>query len=279
MNIKRGCLTVVLLGVIVFGGLLLTAVIYRKLHPITHQLPYKWDSYVRPDLQFTMEPMSNVITKVNSVIRDVSGGAVPEAIKLDTTPTRILKINSDASLDPYMDQLIADYRENEKEMNRCGTIGFENTPFTGDLDGHHSLWCTLVGTNNGGLNWEAKKDALHVSRMPCEMECRAYRVTSALTELMETNRKANYLHVGCEPIVSALIDATGIYSWSIMVPDGPNSWKGEFRYDQVFLYIPEAGVILALTTPEEHAKAQERLANPASWNKKSLEGRPCGQNF
>ncbi len=38
---------------------------------VAHGLPYKWDSYVRPDLQFTLEPMSNVIAKVNEVIRNV----------------------------------------------------------------------------------------------------------------------------------------------------------------------------------------------------------------
>ena len=282
MKTRRICLTGLVLVIAILVGLCGWSWKHRKhgppiRHGVAHQLPYKWDSYERPDLQFTMEPMSNVIAKVNSLIRELSSNAVPEAIKLDTAPTRIVKVGSNASLDPYMDQLIADYRENEKEMNRRGAEGFEGTLFTGDLDGHHSLWCTLVGPGNGGLNWEPKEDGLHASRMPCAMECRTYPVTDALNELMETNRNANYLHVGCEPHVSALIDATGIHSWSIMLPDGPNSWSSESRFDKVFRYVPEAGVILALATPAEHAAAQQRLGNPASWNRKVLDGRPHGQ--
>jgi len=277
MKMKRKTIVLLTIAVLILVGL--SAWFWRHANRapfirrgVAHQLPYKWDSYVRPDVQFTSEPMTSVIAKVNAVIRDVSSNVVPEAIKLDTTPTQIVKGEADPSLDRHMDQLIAAFRENEREMNRRGAEGFEGTLFTGDLDGHHSLWCTLVGPGNGGLNWEAKEDALHASRMPRVMECRAYAVTGALNELMEANRRANYLHVGCEPHVSALIDATGIHSWSIMVPDGPNSWKGEFRYEQVLRYVPEAGVILALATPEEHAKAQERLRNPASWNRKSVEG-------
>jgi hypothetical protein len=261
---KRACLIAVVIGAVVLGGLSLAAWAYHRAHPIAYQLPYKWDSYVRPDLQFSIEPMSHVIAKVNSVIRDVTKGAVPEAIKLDATPTRILKVGSNASLDPYMDQLIADYRENEKEMSRRGARGFESAPFTGHVLGHVTLWW-LAEQDEGGLIWEAKEDALHASRRPHEMECRVYPVTDALNELMEENRRTNNYKVDCEPHVSALINATGIYSWSIEVPTGPHSWISEFRYTKVFRYVPEAGVILALATPEEHATAQERLRNPASW--------------
>lgn len=240
---------------------------------VGHQLPYKWDSYVRPDLQFTMEPMSNVIASVNAVIHKVSGGAVPEAVKLDTTPTRIVKVNSNASLDAHIDQLIADFREHEKEMNRRGAEGFEGTPFTGDLDGRHSLWCTLVGPSNGGLHWEAKEDALYVSRMPREMECRPYRVTDELLARMRQQRSEGNYMVDADPVVSALIIETGIHSWSIMLPEGPNSWTGEFRYDKVFRNIPELNTILALTTRDEHAEAEKRLKASGLWGDLRIEDR------
>jgi hypothetical protein len=209
--------------------------------------------------------MSSVIAKVNAVIREVGSNAVPEAIKLDTTPTEVVKVGSDPSVDPYMNQLIADFRENEKEMSRRGAEGFENTPFTGSLDGHHSLWCTLAGPGNGGLHWEAKEDALHVSRLPRVMECRAYRVTDGLLERMRQQRSKGEYKVDAEPLVSALIYETDIHSWSIMVPEGPNAWSGEFRYDKVFKYVPSLNVILALTTPEEHAVAEKRLKASGLW--------------
>jgi hypothetical protein len=90
-------------------------------------------------------------------------------------------------------------------------------------------------------------------------------VTKGLEDLMEKNRKANSLRVDCEPIVSALIDATGIHSWSIMRPEGPNAWTSEFRYDKVFKYVPTLNVILALATPEEHAQAERNLRESGLW--------------
>ncbi len=186
---------------------------------VAHQLPYKWDSYVRPDVQFTLEPISSVIAKVNAVIREVSSNAVPEAIKLDTTPTALVKVGSNPSLDAYMNQLIADFRQN----------------------------------------------SLYVSLMPPVMECRAYRVTDGLIQRMTQQRSKGEYKVGAEPLVSALIYETDIYSWSIMVPEGPNAWSSEFRYDKVFKYVPSLNVILALTTPEEHAAAEKRLKASGLW--------------
>ncbi len=270
VKIKRKTLSLGAVAILVVAGLCTWFWSYRKStwlarRTIAHQLPYKWDSYVRPDLQFTLEPMSNVIAKVNTLIRGLSSNAVPEAVKLDTTPTKIVKVASNPSLDPYMNQLIADFRDNEKEMNRRGAEGFENTPFTGSLDGHHSLWCTLAGPGNGGLEWEAKDDALHVSRMPRGIECRPYGVTDGLVKRMRQQRSKGEYKVDAEPLVSALIYETGIHSWSIMVPEGPNAWSGEFRYDKVFKYVSTLNVILALATPEEHAEAEKRLKASELW--------------
>jgi len=270
VKIKWRIIASAAIGILVLAGLCAWVWSYAKSMRLTgrgvaHQLPYKWDSYVRPDLQFTLEPMSNVIAKLNAVIRNVSSNAVPEAVKLDTTPTKIVKVGSNPSIDPYMNQLIADFRENEKEMSGRGAEGFESTPFTGSLDGHHSLWCTLAGPDNGGLEWEAKHDALHVSRMPRLMECRVYRVTDGLVERMRQQRSKGEYKVDAEPLVSALIYETDIHSWSIMVPEGPNAWSGEFRYDKVFKYVPSLKVILALATPEEHASSEKRLKESGLW--------------
>jgi len=270
MKMKRKTIILLAIGTLMLIGL--SVWLWNPWNParftrrgVAHQLPYKWDSYVRPDLQFTLEPMTSVVAKVNAVIRDVSSNAVPEAIKLDTTPTEIVKVGSNSSLDPYMDQLIAHFREHEKEMNRRGAEGFEGARFTGTLDGHHSLWCTLVGPGNGGLHWEAKEDALHASRMPRMMECRPYHIADDLFVRMNQQRAKNRYKVGAEPIVSALIYETDIYSWSIMLPDGPNGWRSEFRYDKVFKYVPDLKVILAVTTPEEHAKAEKKLKASGLW--------------
>lgn len=220
---------------------------------------------MRPDQHFTMEPMSNVIVKMNRLIRELSKNAVPEAIKLDTTPTSIIKVHANQSLDRYMNQLIADYRENEIELNAQGAEGFEGTPFTGYLEGHHSLWCTLVGSREGGLHWEAKEDALHVSRMPRMMECRPYYVADTLFVRMKQQRSENRYKVDAEPIVSAFIEETGICSWSVMLPNGSQGMISDTRFEKVFKYVPELKLILALATPEEHAEAQKRLRASGLW--------------
>ncbi|MCP5488170.1 MAG: hypothetical protein H7A43_05930 [Verrucomicrobia bacterium] len=267
MKIKRGCLIAALVSVLLLGGLLLTPVVYRWLHPIAHQLPYKWDSYVRPDLQFEMEPMTNVVAMVNAAIREASDGALPEAITVDSTPTQIIKVNSIPQLDVHMDRLIADFRLHEEEMKRRGAEGFESAPFTGWLGGHHSLWCSLVGPNMAGLHWEPRADALHVSRSPRAMECRAYGVGDELIRTTEEWIAEGRTHAehDWDPVCFVFVKMAGMRSWSIMVPSGPNSASGEFRLSKVTRYLPDRKVILALETPVRHKEAEALLKQKGLW--------------
>ncbi len=241
--------------------------VYRHAHPVVHQLPYKWDSYVQRDLEFEMAPMSNVIKAINAAICEASEGEVPEAIKLDTTPTRITKVNSDPTLDQQMDQLIADFRENEKEMERKGAWGFESKPYTGRVDGDHSLGCTLVMMGSDGLQWEPKEDALHVSRSPREMECRVYGVGDELIRTTEDWIAKGRTHAepDWDPVCFVFVKMAKMRSWSIMVPSGPHSASGEFRLNKVTKYLPDRKVILALDTPERHKKAEELLKQENMW--------------
>jgi hypothetical protein len=262
-KVKRGLIAgLVAVVLILTAAAILLAMAHRG---VVHRLPYKWDSYLRPDLHFTMEPMSNVIAAVNSAIRKASGGAVPEAIKLHTTPTRIVNVNSNPSLDPYMNQLITAYREHEKEMNRRGAEGFEGALFTRDLSGRHSLWCELGIMEAGRLHWEAREDGLHASRVPGEMECRPYRVTDELLARMKQQRSEGNYKVDADPVVSALIIEAGIDSSGFMLPQGTNSWTSECHYDKVFRYVPELRTVLALATPEEHAEAKKRVKASGLW--------------
>jgi hypothetical protein len=165
-----------------------------------------------------------------------------------------------------MDELIAVFRQNEQGLTVKGASGFESAPYTGDMGGGHSLGCTfqeLAVTT--GLDYEERADGIHLRREPRSLECRAYGISDGLVKLMETNRSAGRLHVDVDPLVSALIDATKIYFWSIMVPTGPNSSEGKFRCDKVFRHLPELRVILAITTPEEHAEAEKRLKASGLW--------------
>jgi hypothetical protein len=241
---------------------------------IAHQRPYKWDQYPVPRLRFTNEPIVNVISNVNDAVRVLSKGAVQQVILLDTTPVRISKFAPNPGIEQQMEDMIRVFRQHEEEMRKKGADGFETGIYTGGIGGGHSLGCVLQELAMGaGLGYEEKEDGIHIRRDPQEFECRAYKISDRLVSWMEQKRKANDLHVDAEPIVSAFAQATGIHSWTIMVPDGPNSSTGEFRFDKVFRHLPDAGIILALATPEEHSNALARLKADGLWADVAVETR------
>jgi hypothetical protein len=233
---------------------------------IAHQRPYRWDQYLLPEKRFANEPISNVVSYVNDSVRSLSKGAVPQAVFLDTAPTRISKLAPTPEIERQMDEMILAFRQHEQELEKKGAEGFETGLYTGIVGGRHSLGCIISDlASNAGLGYEEKPDGIHLRREPPAFECRAYAISKALVGTMEQKRKANDLHVDAEPIVSALAQATDIHSWSIMVPDGPNSATGEFRFNKVFRHLPEANLILALATPEEHSNAVVRLKADGLW--------------
>ncbi len=233
---------------------------------IAHQRPYKWDHYLIPEKRFADEPISNVVNYVNETVRGLSAGAVPQAVFLDTAPSRISKFPSNPEIERQMDEMILAFRQHEEELKSKRAEGFETGLYSGVVGGGHSLGCIFADlASNAGLDYEEKPDGIHMRRAPHELECRAYAVSKPLGAVMEQKRKANDLHVDAEPIVSALAQATEIHSWSVMVRDGPNSATSEFRFDKVFRYLPETKVILALATPEEHSNAVVRLKAQGLW--------------
>jgi len=265
MKKKRGCLIAAVVGGLVLGCLLLLLAACRERYPhISHQEPYRWDQYPRPNLTVENEPFVEVVAKINAVFAETSNGELTEAIKIDTTPTRIVRVNCSAELDPYADVFIAAYREHEVDMNRRGACGFENTLISGEvLQEGHSIGCTLAMPSS--LYYETREDALVFGRSPHLMECRPYVVTDGLVERMKDLQHEGSRKVDAEAIVSALIYETGIDSWTIMMPKGPNSWTSEFRCDAVFRYLAEPGVILTLAIPKEHAEAERRLKASGLW--------------
>jgi len=235
-------------------------------HRVAHQRPYPWDRYVISTLKFEGVPWLEVVSKINAAVAKASKGVITQAVTFDTSPARIMKVNCPPACEPQADQLIKRFRAHEHEMNRRGANGFEGALCTGTVHEHHSIGCTLrMLAEESGLSYEEKADGIHLSRMPRQMECRAYRITDGLVERMKYERSKREYKVGAEPLVSALIHETGFGSWSIMLPEGPNRWTSETRYNEVFRFIPELNIILALATPEEHVQAEGRLKASGLW--------------
>ena len=109
---RRGWLIAAVAGSLVLGGLLLMLAARRGRHPhISHQLPYRWDQYPRPNLHVEMKPWIDLVAEVNAAMSEASQGEITEAVKFDTTPTRIVKVNCSPELEPHADEFIAAYRE------------------------------------------------------------------------------------------------------------------------------------------------------------------------
>lgn len=250
------------LGIIVAAlalGIAITVLISRPA-TVAHQRPYHWDSFALPRMTFNQQPVAQVAQVLNDAANKASHGALKQVIFLDMAPITVSKVTPGGEFAEEMDQLIVEFLRNDEDLTRRGASGSGNARYTGTQIESHSLGCFLAEVAvDTGLEYSERQDGIHLSRPQAHMECRAYSVSPRLVSRMEQMRNANVLHVNAEPIVSALIDVTGIHSWSVMVPDGPDSASGEFRFDKVFRYLPKRDVILAIATPEEHKQAMKRM--------------------
>ena len=264
--------------IIVVAGLLICCVVgllwARRANAVAHQRPYKWDQFPIPLIQFTQEPLSNVFSRVNDAVKQASHGAVQQVVIFDNTPVQITKFAPSEEIEEQMDDMISAFRAHEKERAGKGTDLYENGTYSGLMGGGHSLGCTLQMLASGSeLGYEEREDGVHIWPEPRHFECRAYKVTDGLRSLMEAKRRANDLHVDAEPIVSAFAQATSIHSWSVWVPDGPNSLSSEYRFNKVFRHLKDSALILALATPEEHKEAESKLKSAGLWADVSAENK------
>jgi len=109
------------------------------------------------------------------------------------------------------------------------------------------------------MAYEEKPDAIHLSRNPSHLECRAYKISSKLKQISEDLKGQNKIRVDTDPIISAFIDVTRVSLWSIDVPTGTNETSGSFRFASIFKYFPEKSILLVIETPEAHSTATTRL--------------------
>lgn len=225
----------------------------------SHQKPYVWDSYNIPDIEFDLMPVNELVDKINKEVEKASNGKVKKAIVIDSTPAKIVNYSSDKTLSPHIEQMIEDYRKNEKEMAKKGARGYETTLYSGPFQGNHSFCCLFMGLDTG-LKMDPKEDALYLRRNPDLLECRVYSVSAKLEAFLEQLQKQKHMHVNIEPIVSAFIRATDYsFHWGVDIPTGHNSWASYSYPDITFKYIPDSPSIIVIATPDEHKRATDAL--------------------
>lgn len=256
-------------GAILIGLEILCCISCSKSFPaaVGHQRSYGWDKFGLPELRFTNATVSEIVAVVNKAVRLASGGTVTQAIILNETPVPIVAVTSDPEIRTAMDRLIVDYREDEMRLAKRGAEGFETCRHTGTFLANHSLGCSLSEVaSEAGLNYEERRDAIHLGRMPAQLECMAYKVSAGLKLLGEDLVRRNQHRVGAETVVSAFIEVADVHLWSVMLPNkGPGSFVGESRFDKVFKYLPDKSTLLVIETPENQEKATKALKARGLW--------------
>ncbi len=233
---------------------------------VSHQRPYRWDSCILPEQVFSNATVSEVVAKVNALVAKVSNGSVTQAVYLDTTPVKIVALPPDSPFKDVMNVLIANYRQDDTNWLKKGASGFETFPYTGKFMARHSLSCEFMFLSETvGMDYDEKPDAIHLSRNPSQLECRAYKIPQKLKQLAEDLKAQNKIRVDMDPVSSAFVDITKVHLWSIMVPSGPNEQTGEWRSASVFKYLPEPSILLLIETPEAHAAAKKNLKEQGFW--------------
>lgn len=229
-------------------------------HHVMHGRPYRWDACALPEETFSNATVSEIVAKVNALVAKESNGSVTQAVFLDTTPARIEMVPVDSPFKEEMAALVTQYRQEESNWLERGACGFETFRYTGTFMAHHSLGCEFQFLSDSAeMNYEEKPDAIHLSRNPERLQCRAYKISPKLMQMAESLKQKNRVRVDMEPVTSAFVDVTRVSLWSIDVPTGPNETTGEFRSASVFKYLPEKSILLVIETPEGHSTAETKL--------------------
>jgi hypothetical protein len=212
-------------------------------------------------------PMSKVVEKMNATVRLASLGMIKNVASIDTTPVKITNVNTDPNLESPMNQLIERYNARSAVFIKQGAQGYETCPVTEDFVPFFPLTCQMKGTGccSAGMEVKETPTGLLFSRVPKELECRAYKISDSLLAKTDSEKKKGNIARDCEPVSQTFAWESDM-NWYFMVSDGPGKgYVSEFALDAFTLYLPEQKQILVLQTPEGHAKIEKTLKKNGSW--------------
>ncbi|MFA6101566.1 MAG: hypothetical protein WCV67_06645 [Victivallaceae bacterium] len=226
-----------------------------------HNCPYEWNIQLTKGIAFK----ETSISKINAAVREATKGRIQTAVILDTTPATITKETADPEMLRLMDVLIDRYQKVMAPVIAKGAAGYETCPVTDDIKPNFPLACQISTIAAGAeMRYREKKEGAVLSRWPKTLECRAYKVSDAFLKRVEEKQKAGQIHPDFKPVPVVFAQESGM-SWSVMVGDGPGSFRGNAILDAVTFYMPDKKLMLTIETSKGHNKILTNLKKLGYW--------------
>jgi hypothetical protein len=231
----------------------------------SHATRYAWDVRLPKDLPVKGTSLSNTVDIINAAVRESTAGRIPKVIILDVGPVTVAKVCVDQDLNSNMDVLIERYHTEMAPIIAKGAEGYETCPVWENFPLRYRLSdASITLAMECGMDFEYRQDGVILKNPRKLLECRAYKVSDALLKLVEERQKAGQIYHAFKPVPIIFAQESSM-TWSFMVNDGPNQFRGEEALDAVTLYLPDRKCILVIESAQGHKRIQENLKAKGLW--------------
>jgi hypothetical protein len=226
---------------------------------------YAWDVRLPRELPADGTSLSNAVDIINAAVRESTANRIPNAIILDVGPVTITKVAAGQDLNTNMDVLIERYHTEMAPIIAKGAEGYETCPVSENFPARLRLSDVSIAlAMECGMDFEYRQDCVVLKSPRKFLECRAYKVSDALLKLVEERQKAGQIYHAFKPVPVIFAQESSM-TWTFMVNDGPNRFKGEDALDAVTFYLPDKKCILIIENAEGHKRIQENLKAKGLW--------------
>jgi hypothetical protein len=226
---------------------------------------YPWDVRLPKDLSFKGMALSNAVYIINAAVRESTANRIPKAIVLDIGPVIITKAGVDEEINSNMDVLIERYHTEMPPIIAKGAEGYETCPVWRNFPASfHISDVSMSLAMVCGMNFEFRSDYVVLKSPRKFLECRVYKVSDALLKLVEEKKKAGLFYHAFKPVPITFAQESSM-TWTFMVNDGPNQFKGEDALDAVTFYLSDKKCILIIENAEGHKRIQKNLKAKGLW--------------
>lgn len=231
----------------------------------SHATRYAWDVRLPKDLPANGISLSNAVDAINTVVRESTANRIPKVITLDVGPVMITKVAADQDLSTNVDVLIERYHTEMAPIIAKGAEGYETCLVWEDFPARlHVSDVSITLAMDCSMNFEYRQDGIVLKNPRKYLECRAYKVSDALLKLVEEKQNAGQIIHAFKPVPLVFAQESSM-TWSFMVNDGPNQFKGEDALDAVTFYLSDKKCILVIEDAAGHKRIQENLKAKGLW--------------